>query len=438
LKISCPSCEAKYSIGDDKVQSRLAKIRCRKCGVDIVIDGRVQPPTVSVGESTAAAPEAMQQATAAATHSYTIDFGENDQRTMSLEEVVSAYNEGYVTPETYVWGDGMTDWTPLGQIAEIVDALNAASAPVAQAPAVASRTPSPTATKAAATSSRATGRGGADLFGSLAKAGGEEDMAQQAAHAEPLSPQGSTTGARNESSVLFSLSALTSSAKSAPNPSLSSGMSSSASSREDSGLIDLKALTAQASSDTSTSAGGTGVGGFGGAAPLAPLGGLGAPLGGLGAPLGGVAPMAMTPALADLSYPQKKNRMGLYIGGGIAVGAIALALVFALKPEPPPPPKVDATPVIVYKTREPEPIKETVAKPPPTGEASATTAAATPKPPAGGKWRGGSAKPKPTGGGQKESGSGASTPPPPPKPAGNKCGCAPGDLACNMRCAAKG
>ncbi|MGE5789192.1 MAG: zinc-ribbon domain-containing protein, partial [Myxococcales bacterium] len=83
MKISCPSCEAKYSIGDDKVQNRLAKIRCRKCGVDIVIDGRVQPPTVSVGD-TAAAPQAMQAA-AIASHSYTIDFGENDQRTMTLE-----------------------------------------------------------------------------------------------------------------------------------------------------------------------------------------------------------------------------------------------------------------------------------------------------------------------------------------------------------------
>ncbi len=436
LKISCPSCEAKYSIGDDKVQSRLAKIRCRKCGVDIVIDGRVQPPTVSVGESTAAAHETMQQAAAASTPSYTIDFGENDQRTMTLDEVVASYNAGYITPETFIWADGMSDWTPLAQITEIVDALNAAAAPARSA--TASRSPAPTAarttttaTTAAKTSTRSPGRGGADLFGSIAHAGGEEDMARQAAHSEPAAPQ-ATTGARNESSVLFSLSALTSSAKSAPGPTQSMGItsSSSAASREDSGLIDLKALTAQAS-DASASSTAGGVGGLG----ASPLGGLGAPLGGLGAPLGGAAPAqsGMLPALADVSYPQQKNRTGMFIGGGIAVGAIAIALVFLLKPEPPPPPKVEPVKVIEYKTREPEPIKETVAKPPTTGEASATPA---PKA-AAGKWR---PKPKSAGSssGEKDNSGSSSPPPSAPKSNTGKCGCAPGDLACNMRCAAKG
>lgn len=425
MKISCPSCEAKYSIGDDKVQNRLAKIRCRKCGVDIVIDGRVQPPTVLVGD-TAAAPLPMQAA-AIASHSYTIDFGENDQRAMTLDEVVSSYNAGYVTAETYVWADGMTDWTPLGQVAEIVNALNTAAnqpAPQRSAPLVSTTT---TSTKIAG---RTASRGG-DLFGALAHAGGEEDMARQAARDEPAAPQ-VTTGARNESSVLFSLSALTSSAKSAPTPSLGTSTSST-SSREDSGLIDLKALTAQAS-DTSAAAS---PGGVGLVAPT-PLGGM-SPLGGLGAPLGGAAPMMMSGLgasnLADISYPQRKNRTGLYIGGGIAIGAIAIALVFALKPEPPPPPKVEPTQVIVYKTREPEPIKEAeIAKPPPTGEPSATTAPKAAAP--AGKWR---PPPKKSGGGEKEGGGAATPTPTPPKSGGSsKCGCAAGDLACNMRCAAKG
>jgi len=449
LKISCPSCEAKYSIGDDKVQSRLAKIRCRKCGVDIVIDGRVQPPTVSVGDTTVAAHESMQQAAAAATPSYTIDFGENDQRTMTLDEVVASYNAGQITPDTFIWADGMSDWTALGQIPEIVDALNAAAAAPAKS-ATASRSPSPTATKtttaaatAAKASARGTGRGGADLFGAIAHAGGEEDMALQASTAPAAQV---TTGARNESSVLFSLSALTSSAKSAPGPTQSRvlGSSSSAASREDSGLIDLKALTSQASDAASAALTSGGVAGLG-ASPLgglggglgAPLGGLGAPLGGFGAPLGGAAPAhsGLMPALGDVSYPQQKNRMGLFIGGGIAVAAIVGGLVFALKPEPPPPPKVEPVKIIEYKTREPEPIKETVAKPPTTGEASATAAPKAAAP----KWRAG---PKPGGkasgssGGDKESGSSA-PPPTTPKPS-SKCGCSPSDLACNMRCAAKG
>jgi predicted Zn finger-like uncharacterized protein len=447
LKISCPSCEAKYSIGDDKVQGRLAKIRCRKCGADIVIDGRAQPPTVSVGDS-AASPETMQ-AVAAASHSYTIDFGESDQRTMTLEEIVASYNAGYITPESFVWADGMSDWTPLGQVAEIVDALNTAAVSSVQtsSTAAAGHPQTTTATTATATpapakaAARATGRGGTDLFGALSRAGGEEDMARQAAVSEPTAHQPATSGARNESSVLFSLSALTSSAKSAP--SQSHGLSSSsAASREDSGLIDLKALTAQASSEAAAASSA----GVGLSAP-SPLGGLGSPLGGLGAPLGG-APAVQAgfglgaPALADVSYPQKKNRMGLFIGGGLAVGLVAIALVVALKPEPPAPAKVDTTPVIVYKTREPEPVKE-AAKPPPTGEPSASVAATAAAPKSAGasaKWRPAPAKAKSSsGGGSKESSSsGASSPAPAPKPASNKCGCAAGDLACNMRCAAKG
>jgi len=323
----------------------------------------------------------------------------------------------------------MTDWTPLGQVTEIVNALNTAATTADPISA-----PAHTATQAATspkTGGRSPARGGADLFGALANAGGEEDMARQAARDEPLTSQ-ATTGARNESSVLFSLSALTSSARSAPTQSLA--LSSPSASREDSGLIDLKALTAQASDVGSPNASA----GVGLVAP-SPLGGL-APLGGLGAPLGGAAPAMPglgVSGLADISYPQKKNRMGLFIGGGIAVGAIALALGFALKPDPPPPPKAEPTPVIVYKTREPEPIKEAeVAKPPPTGEPSAAAApkAAGPAP----KWR---PTPKRDKGGSDAKEPGGAAPPTPAAPksgGGNKCGCASGDLACNMRCAAKG
>src|SRR5688572_32228503 len=42
VKISCPACAAKYSIADEKVSDRLAKIRCRKCNATIVIDGKAR------------------------------------------------------------------------------------------------------------------------------------------------------------------------------------------------------------------------------------------------------------------------------------------------------------------------------------------------------------------------------------------------------------
>jgi GYF domain 2 len=420
-----------------------------------VIDGRVQPPTITVGDVTAAAPAASADAATASTSStgttYTIDFGESDQRQLTLEEVVTSYNDGYITPETFVWADGMSDWTPLGQIPEIVEALNTV-AKAAAVPAPAS-VPQPQVVStvpraSAAKTTRTQGRGTADLFGSIAQAGSEEDLAQQATH-EPVAPV-TTTGARNESSVLFSLSALTASAKPTSSATSSLGVSSPSAAKEDSGLIDLKALTSQASNASTAAPNAVGLVA---PAPLGGLGGgLGAPLGGLGAPLGGNAPVSAglgVAPLADYSYPQKKSRMGLYILGAAGIIGAAIVLAIVLQPAPPPPVKVEPTPIAAPKPTppEPEPIKPAVteAKPPATGEAaaSASAAAAPAKPTTPGKWRAPAAK-KPGGGtpsgADKPSAPSGGDAPAPKKPASSsgKCGCAPGDLGCAMRCAAKG
>jgi predicted Zn finger-like uncharacterized protein len=36
MKLSCPSCQARYVIADEKVQGRVVKIRCRRCGAIVV------------------------------------------------------------------------------------------------------------------------------------------------------------------------------------------------------------------------------------------------------------------------------------------------------------------------------------------------------------------------------------------------------------------
>src|SRR5664280_149579 len=272
LKISCPSCEAKYSIGDEKVQNRLAKIRCRKCGVDIVIDGRVEPPSISLGSAEGGPATTAVGPVTGPQPEFTVDFAENDQRTLNLSDIVAAYNNGYVTADTFVWSEGMADWTPLGQVQSIVAALNTAVAP--------SRTPAPTThvsshratsspKQSQVTSARASAKGaGRDLFGRVAHAGSEEDVAT-AQGGYDAQPTPLTTGARNESSVLFSLSALTASTKS--KPSVPAPTASVTSALDDSGLIDLKALASQASSTDGTAGSPLGASPLG----LAPLGGLG-------------------------------------------------------------------------------------------------------------------------------------------------------------------
>jgi predicted Zn finger-like uncharacterized protein len=39
MKLSCPTCNAKYSIADDKVRGRVVKIRCKKCGAIVIARG---------------------------------------------------------------------------------------------------------------------------------------------------------------------------------------------------------------------------------------------------------------------------------------------------------------------------------------------------------------------------------------------------------------
>lgn len=428
MKLSCPSCGAKYSIADEKVHDRLAKIRCRKCSATIIIDGKVAPPNVYTSDAGGShATDADDGGGGGAAGGpppgqYSVDFGDNDQRAMSADDIAQAYRRGELTRETFVWAEGMGDWTAIGEVPELAGLLDSGGA----APA-----PQPQPRAAARSGS---GRGSAhDLFGGIETAGSESDVTTSAP--QPAAPQ-IATGARNESSVLFSLSALTASA--GPSPSAPTKPSSSMVDNkvDDSGLIDLKALTSSVANQ----------------APMGPLGLGTAPLG-MAAPLGGITAPAIS---TDDHMPrQQGSKTGLYIAGAmIVVGAlIAGAIVFTSSKEPPPVPSALATPVVtaapVAAAPAPEQKKEELAAPPSTGTAEAASApsasaaiakASTTK----------SSGTKPSGGGKsKPSGGGAEKPapsPPPaaepaaekpkPKPKSNACNCPPGDLMCAMKCAA--
>jgi predicted Zn finger-like uncharacterized protein len=426
VKISCPACSAKYSIADDKVQERLAKIRCRKCGATIVIDGKSTPPNVYTAAGDAAD---AQAAPADAGNEYSVDFGEGDQRNMSVRDIVRAYGAGQITGETYVWAEGFADWTQLSEVPELMSAVGggsrAASAPAPSpwdAKPTAARTSSLPRTTAA---SRSPARPAADLFGGVSRAGNEDDVATSAPE-QPSAAGGSGTGQRNESSVLFSLSALTSAAQ---NQRPSARPPAAGGNRDDSGLIDLKALTAAAvKSDTGAMA----MPAVPAVAPLASPLGVASPLG-YGSPLGaGVATGA--------EFGQKKSKTPLIIAALLSVGMLAVAAAIALRPAPPPPPApvVAVTPPPPAPTPTPEPI---AAAPPATGTAEASAAPETSAKPS----TGGAARPRPASRRPStNSGSGSTTtkkddakPAAPAAPKSSNCGCGPADLQCAMRCASK-
>src|SRR5258708_31261326 len=104
MKISCQSCQSKYTIADDKVSGKVVKIRCKKCGATIVVNG-------SDGSSVAGAMSYVPDAPSAE-NAWTVNVAEGDQRTMTDDEIVSAFHAGVVTDETDCWRDGMADWLP--------------------------------------------------------------------------------------------------------------------------------------------------------------------------------------------------------------------------------------------------------------------------------------------------------------------------------------
>jgi predicted Zn finger-like uncharacterized protein len=279
MKIACQSCQAKYTIADEKVLGRVVKIRCKKCGATIVINGN---ETGHVGgdvpdERTQAMPnsQAFDYAGQQAEEPWTVNVADGDQRTMTTADLVAQFKAGVVNDETYCWKDGMGDWLPLREIEALAGACGlgaGAQAPAQQyappqqqyaaqpagggglgalfggvdAGAYAAPPQAETngngaayAAPAPAAARRAGGRaGGADLFGTAAEAGGENDVMTSAPQGAPAMHEGDASklvGQRNENSVLFSLNALTQNAPKEESPGPQG---------DGSGLIDIRALSA--------------------------------------------------------------------------------------------------------------------------------------------------------------------------------------------------
>jgi predicted Zn finger-like uncharacterized protein len=436
MKITCQSCQSKYNVADEKVQGKIVKIRCRKCGSTIVVQGNGGAATNGSGAT--ANPANVGVTGDADGVQWHVNVGDAEPRTMSLSELVDAYNAGTIAQDTFIWTDGMDDWKPLSDVEAVVSALHAgsapaaAAAPVVQEPAFAAPAapayaaaaapvePAPEPRRAAVVKRDARAR---DLF---ASGGGGEEV-QTSAPAVPQMMSSSAvddasklTGQRNENSVLFSLAVLTKDAgpdEPAPKPASKTS--------DDSGMIDLKALAAKAESMRPAALGDMN-------AFSAPLGlaapPLGAPMGGLlGSPLGEVQPKSKLPLLIGGGAGIVLLLvLGIVIGAKVAGGGAApeaSALTTAA-------PTMTTAPTV-------EPTPSASAAPTPEASASAAPSASVAvkhQAPAGG-----AVYHAPTGGAAKPAGAAppAATPAPAPAPAvkkgGGDCGCN-GDLMCLMKC----
>lgn len=248
MKITCNACGAKYSIADEKVLGKRVKVRCKSCKANILVDGTggaggaagdadgaeeseealdlgkgpqlslgpVLPGTGLGAESSGVTiqeapvpidagkpPERKTQKR----NAWSVNLTDDDSREMTTDEIVQGWKDGIVTQDAYVWKDGMPDWKPILEVPELKLRLKNLPAKGAAAP---------VATSAGHFAAPA----GAAPAASPAKPGGA--ASPPAASALDADDDKKPTGARNESSVLFSLDALKAPAAPAPKPAAAS------------------------------------------------------------------------------------------------------------------------------------------------------------------------------------------------------------------------
>jgi predicted Zn finger-like uncharacterized protein len=157
MKVSCPACDSKYTIADEKVVGRKVKVRCKSCGGQILINGTIPPPppdaeeggtadAAATTEAAASKPATLAPAANEPTSSptaasksgpghakpeaddgitWSVNVSEDDERSLKTHEVVAGYLSGEFAGEVYVWHDGMTDWLAIPDVPQLAAAIEA-------------------------------------------------------------------------------------------------------------------------------------------------------------------------------------------------------------------------------------------------------------------------------------------------------------------------
>lgn len=338
MRIVCDSCSAKYSIADEKIAGKLFKVRCKKCNTMIMVDGTVVP-----GSEPAAPVDAGNDA------SWYVVIDGAQQGPLSHTEVVAQLGSGAVDGGTFAWREGMGDWLPLSDITEFAshaggsfdgegdafedeatrvvsskEAFSSGGLLGGDAPRLDSGLVEPISSPSGSgLLAKASNASGADFFASAraaatAPAADPAPAASFSAPAPAAAPAAAPapaddgmTGERNESSVLFSLSDLTSKKKKTTDD---------VPRTEGSGLIDIRVLASAASAEPA-----------GRAAASGP------------APSMAVAPM--------VALPPRRSNKGLIaliaLGSVLIIGlGVALVMLMLQKPEVP-------APIVVAPTADP-------------------------------------------------------------------------------------
>lgn len=410
MKIVCGSCQAKYSIADEKVAGKVFKIRCKRCSEVIVVRGDQEE--AADAPSPAPAEEAPPDAI------WHVVINGEQAGPYSATQLSEMMNGGQLDWEAYVWAEGFENWLPMRDVPDLVSAISGpapreepepeparAVAPVyaVAQPAYAANggpvgyavQPSMGADPFADDSATTAGVFGSSVGQPAARSnlfggnGGDspfespESRVVASAPSPRVSAEQAMTGARNENSVLFSLKNLQALATGSNAPAASMGTSGRPgfAQGEGSGLIDIRALaTATGVNDQGREASEKDALLSLGSAQAGAFGALGSPM--------------LTPNRSD--EESSKKGLVMAIVGGFALLAIAgIAAAVILKPAPsapavvapvPPPSAAPAT-VAVNPTPTPAeaPSEGELAAERRRAEEAAKATAAAPASPSGGQ-----------------------------------------------------
>lgn len=149
MKIICENCSAKYSIADEKVQGKVFKIRCKKCGESIVVRGDSQ----QTGEAASLAASQSQPASEqpfeepppmpdepgeeegdAETRVFDYSGYQSSEQDPAIWHIVvdgqqqgpytgaqirQFLDTGSLDAESFIWKEGFDDWMPIKNVPEL-------------------------------------------------------------------------------------------------------------------------------------------------------------------------------------------------------------------------------------------------------------------------------------------------------------------------------
>jgi predicted Zn finger-like uncharacterized protein len=127
MKFFCDSCNAKYSIADEKVRGKVVKVRCKRCDDIITVSdskqqNQAESSSAQVGDVGSSPTRGAEQQ-----WYYSVDgetFGP-----LPESQLVAKYRRGEVKDNSYVWKDAFADWKPATAVEPFRSTLRQSSGP---------------------------------------------------------------------------------------------------------------------------------------------------------------------------------------------------------------------------------------------------------------------------------------------------------------------